>query len=377
MAWRGQIVAGPAHLLITMISTIIFLFVLSGCVRIVLNKSKRSEINEQTGDEAFPIEDAGVDSAKNVDQLITILSKDSEALPPVSKEDMFIPDVINNLQDMLIPDITNLDIGIINSNDSSSICGNGIKEQNELCDTAIAAGQPGACPTTCNDNQSCTADTLSSANCTAHCVFTTITSCIWPIKDGCCPSGCTVTTDEDCKPTFLVYKFDNVTGAPAVGEDYHDEAHNINTTGNKADTSGHNHYATGQLLDGLTGTSNWQANLGNGRAYEWIGWDNFGTITLDFQFPAARSFSSITIGYAIDSVSSITQPDQIAVSFSSEGTVYSTPINYIKGIDYKAKTQKSRYEVILTLPTAATGNFVKIAITYPSWWLFLDEISFQ
>src|SRR5207248_8107624 len=33
-------------------------------------------------------------------------------------------------------------------------CGDGVKQAGEKCDTAIPAGMPGACPTSCDDNDS-------------------------------------------------------------------------------------------------------------------------------------------------------------------------------------------------------------------------------
>src|SRR5262249_20374055 len=67
----------------------------------------------------------------------------------------------------------------------------------ETCDTAIAAGQPGACPTSCNDGDQCTTDALTNpGTCTAACTFAPVTMC--QTGDGCCPSGCTGGSDGDC-----------------------------------------------------------------------------------------------------------------------------------------------------------------------------------
>jgi cysteine-rich repeat protein len=76
-------------------------------------------------------------------------------------------------------------------------CGNGRVDNNETCDTAISAGQPGACPTSCNDNQACTTNRLDGAGtCLAACAFPPITT---PTNgDACCPSGGNANNDNDC-----------------------------------------------------------------------------------------------------------------------------------------------------------------------------------
>ncbi|MBX3275917.1 MAG: hypothetical protein KF729_37015 [Sandaracinaceae bacterium] len=80
--------------------------------------------------------------------------------------------------------------------DCGAVCGNGMLESGELCDTAIAAGSPGACPTACDDGEQCTTDTLEGAACRAQCAHADITA---PMNgDGCCPAGATPTNDDDC-----------------------------------------------------------------------------------------------------------------------------------------------------------------------------------
>ncbi|MFN0249388.1 MAG: DUF4215 domain-containing protein [Kofleriaceae bacterium] len=82
-------------------------------------------------------------------------------------------------------------------NDCTAMCGNAILEAGEVCDTGITMGLAGACPTACNDQQSCTIDTLMSANtCQAACVFTAITTNT--PGDGCCRAGTTPQQDSDC-----------------------------------------------------------------------------------------------------------------------------------------------------------------------------------
>ncbi|MBN1652432.1 MAG: hypothetical protein JXA30_01515 [Deltaproteobacteria bacterium] len=65
-------------------------------------------------------------------------------------------------------------------------------EGEETCDP------PNTCPTSCNDGEACTDDTLVGEieECTAACPFPEITACI--NDDGCCPSLCEIGSDNDC-----------------------------------------------------------------------------------------------------------------------------------------------------------------------------------
>ncbi len=83
----------------------------------------------------------------------------------------------------------------LNDNDCLPICGNQILESPEICD--------GNCPLNqsfCNDNNTCTNDLLlgSSDLCTAECIHSEILLCNH--NDGCCPSGCIYSSDNDCPP---------------------------------------------------------------------------------------------------------------------------------------------------------------------------------
>ncbi|MCU1279863.1 MAG: uncharacterized protein JWM53_3409, partial [bacterium] len=85
--------------------------------------------------------------------------------------------------------------------DCSATCGDGKLDPTESCDKAIAAGQIGACPTSCPSNSRCTTYTLigDPSVCTAHCASVTITSCGGTLSsDGCCPPGCSLLNDGDC-----------------------------------------------------------------------------------------------------------------------------------------------------------------------------------
>lgn len=80
--------------------------------------------------------------------------------------------------------------------DCATLCGNGVVDAGETCDTDIAEGEAGACPVACDDAEPCTDDTIGGAACSARCVFTAITTAV--DGDMCCPSGATSATDDDC-----------------------------------------------------------------------------------------------------------------------------------------------------------------------------------
>ena len=74
----------------------------------------------------------------------------------------------------------------------TAACGNGVVEPGETCD--------GDCPTECWDGTACTQDVLTgtAATCDVVCSSAPLAddSCI--ADDGCCPSGCSTETDNDC-----------------------------------------------------------------------------------------------------------------------------------------------------------------------------------
>ncbi len=79
-----------------------------------------------------------------------------------------------------------------NDDDCSLSCGDGVIDFDETCDP------PSSCPTTCDDGDSCSQDTMvgSRNNCNVACVHVAIELC--QDGDGCCPTYCHARTDADC-----------------------------------------------------------------------------------------------------------------------------------------------------------------------------------
>jgi hypothetical protein len=95
--------------------------------------------------------------------------------------------------------------GCDSDNDSDCLppppaCGNGVVDSGEKCDTALSPGTPGACPTSCNDGNACTVNSVVGSLCDQFCGHIAITACDLQ-TDGCCPAGCDATNDGDCMPS--------------------------------------------------------------------------------------------------------------------------------------------------------------------------------
>jgi hypothetical protein len=77
-------------------------------------------------------------------------------------------------------------------------CGNGVVDDGEACDIAIARGQTGACPDGCSGGEGCMHNQLEGSECEARCVMRELTEAA--SGDGCCPAGMDYYQDDDCAP---------------------------------------------------------------------------------------------------------------------------------------------------------------------------------
>ena len=80
--------------------------------------------------------------------------------------------------------------------DCPALCGDGVKDMDEMCDVGIPAHAPNACPTSCDDGIACTFDYFSNTGCASACQHPPITAMV--SGDGCCPEGATHAMDTDC-----------------------------------------------------------------------------------------------------------------------------------------------------------------------------------
>jgi hypothetical protein len=85
----------------------------------------------------------------------------------------------------------------VRSADGKGLCGNGLVDDGELCDSGILPGRWGACPAPdCNDGLACTIDTPVGSGCWQRCEHSPRLG--GASGDGCCAEGATAATDSDC-----------------------------------------------------------------------------------------------------------------------------------------------------------------------------------
>ncbi|HEY4184052.1 MAG TPA: hypothetical protein VGP07_03245 [Polyangia bacterium] len=87
-----------------------------------------------------------------------------------------------------------------NDADCGAVCGNGVLETGETCETKAPA-TPLCTAVSCNDGDVCTTDAMtgSATTCNLKCTNTKIVACSGAgVKDGCCAPGCNATNDGDC-----------------------------------------------------------------------------------------------------------------------------------------------------------------------------------
>ena len=119
-----------------------------------------------------------------------------------------------------------------------------------------------------------------------------------------------------------------------------------------------------QLIDGVKGTNDFLADLGQGSAYEWVGWtDLTEPVSLTFTFEGEGTFASIEIG----------------VNHREGLGVFVPEIVTINGVDFKLAADEvpnnQRKDIVFTGPF--NGPEVQIVLHHRGrGWILVDEIHF-
>jgi hypothetical protein len=130
----------------------------------------------------------------------------------------------------------------------------------------------------------------------------------------------------------------------------------------------------GQLTDGATGTEHWIVDLGNGPAYEWVGWVNFAP-TITFDFGSEKILTSASFFSNNDQVGGVYLWDTASFAFSDDDVHYQTRVVRTTSDAEKADTS-ARF--INTDLNGILARYVAVTFTAGNGpWIFLSEAQFE
>ncbi len=146
--------------------------------------------------------------------------------------------------------------------------------------------------------------------------------------------------------------------APIVPTSYSLSAHGEIGSYTYYDDTGH------QITDGIIGADNWSADLGNGPAYEWVGW-SVANPTITFFFNDPVTISTVDIGLNHSESGRIYIPGQVRIG----GTAFSVSPSALDDgkrgfLSFNGNWSGTTLEIILS----DNGGDLT--------WIFVDEIKF-
>lgn len=119
-----------------------------------------------------------------------------------------------------------------------------------------------------------------------------------------------------------------------------------------------------QLTDGIYGVNNWSANLGDGIAYEWVGW-RVADPVISFQFSAPVTINQVGIDFNRTESAQIFLPSTVTV----DGTDFTVNPNAIP--------DASRGTLFFNGNWTGTTLTLNLTDCSASDWIFVDEVTFN
>ncbi len=119
-----------------------------------------------------------------------------------------------------------------------------------------------------------------------------------------------------------------------------------------------------QLTDGIYGANDWSADLGNGPAYEWVGW-LVADPAIAFQFSAPVTIRQVGIDFNLNQTSSILLPTTVTIG-NTDFTV-----------DPNAIPDGTRGTLYFNGNWTGSSLTVDLMDCNTSDWIFVDEITFS
>ena len=127
----------------------------------------------------------------------------------------------------------------------------------------------------------------------------------------------------------------------------------------------------GQLTDNVVGANGWDANLGNGPAYEWVGWININPEII-FDYGTAQQISRIDVHVNNGNYGGVSIFGTVRVGYSDDGINFG---NYqsITTSDADRADLSARFYA-LNLTEQAAHRYVRMEFTRTNVWMFISEV---
>ncbi|MDY7001295.1 MAG: discoidin domain-containing protein [Thermodesulfobacteriota bacterium] len=128
-----------------------------------------------------------------------------------------------------------------------------------------------------------------------------------------------------------------------------------------------------QLIDGQYGTAPWSADLGNGNAYEWVGWTD-PSINVDFDFGASVEIGSIHVGSVQDYPGDVVLPS-INIYSGSDGSSWDLEASIFVP---ESSDNNYAYRTFEFDNLSINARFVRVSLFHSldGPWTYIDEVDF-
>ncbi len=129
-----------------------------------------------------------------------------------------------------------------------------------------------------------------------------------------------------------------------------------------------------QLTDGQYGVAPWWADLGNGPAYEWVGWVWDSPVNIDFNLGSLVEINQINIGTVQDVPDDVVLPS-VNLYSSNNGSTWNLFHNYFVP---ESDLNNEKYYTYNFTDLSITGQYFRVSLynSYDGPWTFTDEIDF-
>jgi hypothetical protein len=129
-----------------------------------------------------------------------------------------------------------------------------------------------------------------------------------------------------------------------------------------------------QLIDGISGIAPWSANLGNGSAFEWVGWMYDSPVNIDFDFGLATHVDVMNIGSVQDHVNDVVLPS-LAIFSSPDGGFWSAVASLVVP---ESSANNNTHHIFTFENLGINAQYVRVSLTHSlnGPWTFVDEVDF-